>query len=245
MSKILARGVFLALLSSPAFGFTPSRPSFVRPRVLFSSQQESRLPIIVTGNNIDLTSSLTDFTNKRVENVVSKFREYCTKCEVHLTAGRNPSAPESQTVTATVAVKGGVVRDSHSSADMYASIDAVAHGLARKLRKYKERRLDGGGGSSAGSVFRGEDEAALSEDEADAAPEDEYAAEAEAYGSAFDFTVVKTKTFPMQAMSIEEAAFCLEYIDHDFYAFRNAKTNEVNVLYKRNSGGLGLIEPEA
>jgi putative sigma-54 modulation protein len=173
---------------------------------------------------------------------------------VHLTAGRNPAAPGSQTVTATVAVKGGVVRDSHSSADMYASVDAVAHGLAAKLRKYKDRRRATGGGGS-GSVLRGvgvaemeeevgEDAAGEAED--DAADDDAYVAEAAAYGGGpFDYSVVKTKAFPMQAMSVAEAAFCLEYIGHPFYVFRNSETNEVSVLYKRTSGGLGLIEPEA
>lgn len=163
--------------------------------------------------------------------------------EVHLTAGRNPSVPDSQTVTATVAVKGGVVRDSHSSSDMYAAVDAVSHGLAGKLAKYKDRRRDMSGVESA---FRG---AAVDEMDEDLEEEEEdtYAAASVAYGGIdeFDYNVVKTKTFPMQAMTVKEAAFCLEFIDHSFYVFRNSETNEVNVLYKRTSGGLGLIGPEA
>ena len=49
----------------------------------------------------------------------------------------------------------------------------------------------------------------------------------------------------MQPISVEEAAFCLDYLDHPFYVFRNEASGEVSVLYKRSGGGLGLIEPEA
>lgn len=43
---------------------------------------------------------------------------------------------------------------------------------------------------------------------------------------------------------IKEAIFALDYIDHDFYVFRDEETNEVSVVYKRNAGGVGLIQPE-
>jgi hypothetical protein len=41
----------------------------------------------------------------------------------------------------------------------------------------------------------------------------------------------------------EDAIVCLDYIGHDFYVFRNQETGEVNVVYKRKQGGVGLIEP--
>ena len=45
-------------------------------------------------------------------------------------------------------------------------------------------------------------------------------------------------------ISIKEAIFALDYIDHDFYVFRDEETKEVSVVYKRNAGGVGLIQPE-
>jgi len=45
-------------------------------------------------------------------------------------------------------------------------------------------------------------------------------------------------------ISLEEAIFALDYIDHDFYVFRESETNEINVVYKRNAGGVGLIAPK-
>ena len=48
----------------------------------------------------------------------------------------------------------------------------------------------------------------------------------------------------MKPMSLDEAILQMELLSHDFYVFRNAKTDEVNVVYRRHEGDYGLIEPE-
>jgi hypothetical protein len=50
--------------------------------------------------------------------------------------------------------------------------------------------------------------------------------------------------FAMDPISTEDAVLCLEYLDHDFYVYKNSENNKISVVYKRNSGGVGLIEPE-
>ena len=45
-------------------------------------------------------------------------------------------------------------------------------------------------------------------------------------------------------MDPEEACMQMDLLGHSFYVFRNADTNEVNVVYKRKDGTFGLIEPE-
>ena len=45
-------------------------------------------------------------------------------------------------------------------------------------------------------------------------------------------------------MTVEEAKEELELLGHSFYVFLEAKTNIVQVIYKRNDGDYGLIEPE-
>ena len=55
--------------------------------------------------------------------------------------------------------------------------------------------------------------------------------------------IVKTKQFTMKPMSAEEAALQLELIGHDFFVFRSEDSLEINVIYRRRSGGYGLIEP--
>jgi putative sigma-54 modulation protein len=56
--------------------------------------------------------------------------------------------------------------------------------------------------------------------------------------------IVKTKQFALNPMSAEEAVLQLELVGHDFFVFRSADSGDVNVVYRRNDGGYGLIEPQ-
>lgn len=57
-----------------------------------------------------------------------------------------------------------------------------------------------------------------------------------------NYKVVKTKTFDLDPISVEDAEAYMEAVGHNFYVFLNGETGEINVLYKRNDGNLGLIE---
>jgi putative sigma-54 modulation protein len=55
---------------------------------------------------------------------------------------------------------------------------------------------------------------------------------------------VKINSFDLDnAISVDEAVFALDYVDHDFYVFKNKETDKVTVVYKRHTGGVGLVEP--
>jgi hypothetical protein len=55
--------------------------------------------------------------------------------------------------------------------------------------------------------------------------------------------IVKTKQFALKPMSVDEAALQLELVGHDFFVFTNAESSRTNVVYRRNDGHYGLIEP--
>ena len=66
----------------------------------------------------------------------------------------------------------------------------------------------------------------------------------EEYNNDDEIRIVKTKRFAVKPMDPEEACVQMELLGHNFYVFLNAETEEVNVVYKRNSNTYGLIEPE-
>ena len=62
--------------------------------------------------------------------------------------------------------------------------------------------------------------------------------------SELDQQIVKTKQFAVKPMSPDEAVLQLELVGHDFFVFRNADSGDVAVVYRRNDGAYGLIEPQ-
>ena len=59
-----------------------------------------------------------------------------------------------------------------------------------------------------------------------------------------EYDLVRTKKFPVKPISLDEAILELNMIGHSFYMFRNEKTNEINVVYKRNDGKYGVLVPD-
>ena len=56
--------------------------------------------------------------------------------------------------------------------------------------------------------------------------------------------IIRSKRFGMKPMYPEDACIQMELLGHNFFVFRNAETEEVNVVYKRRGNTYGLIEPE-
>ena len=138
-------------------------------------------------------------------------------------------------------LKGTTVICNFESPDMYESIDSAAHALYRKLVKYKERREDGWhGGASLGEDLQ----AALESMEEDMAVSLSEEGNVEEFVDPEAPQITKVNSFDLKnKMSVQEAIFALDYIDHDFYVFRSEETDKITVVYKRHGGGIGLIEP--
>ncbi len=60
-----------------------------------------------------------------------------------------------------------------------------------------------------------------------------------------DFDVIREKTVALKPQSVEEAILQMNLLGHQFYMFLNADTDEINVVYKRNANGYGLLAPDS
>ena len=125
---------------------------------------------------------------------------------------------------------------------MYESIDAAAKALSSKLQKYRSRRADGyhAGNKMGNDLAEALEELELFEDGDEEEQDISYA------GDFIDINepnIMKVNSFDLEnAIPIKEAVFALDYVDHDFFMFKNEETGQPSVVYKRNAGGIGLIE---
>ncbi len=188
------------------------------------------MKLVIQGKNIEITDAINEYVHQKIERAVSHFQNITTEVDVHLSVARNPRISSKQVAEVTLYANGTVIRSEESSEDLYASIDLVADKIARQLRKYKEKRLDQ---KTQVAVKVGEvvSESPVREDLiGDRTPE-------------LPAEVLRMKYFAMPPMSIEQALEQLQLVDHDFYMFCNIKTQEINVIYERNHGGYGVIQP--
>ena len=187
------------------------------------------MKLVIQGKNIEITDAIHEYVHQKIEKAVNHFQNLMTEVDVHLSVARNPRInPTKQTAEVTIYANGTVIRAEESSENLYASIDLVADKIARQLRKFKEKRQDKNHTQiRTGVVVDQRPVETLIGDRTPELPED----------------VVRTKYFAMPPMTIQEALEQLELVDHDFYMFRNAETGEINVVYERNHGGYGVLQP--
>ena len=173
--------------------------------------------ITITGRKIELTDGLKAAVEEKLQKL-EKFFAPDTDVFVTLSVEK-----ERQKIEVTIPIKGHVIRSEQVSSDMYVSIDLVEEVIERQLRKYRTKL-------SSKKMNVAEN---FSEEFIDAEAEDDE-----------EIKIVRTKRFGMKPMYPEDACVQMELTGHDFFVFRNAETDEVNVVYKRKGNTFGLIEPE-
>ena len=177
---------------------------------------------IISGKNIEVTDALKQAIYEKLARIEKFFAED-TAAQVTLSVDK-----DRQKIEVTIPMKGHTIRAEQASDNMYVSIDLVVEIIERQVTRHKKRILDKeqNAGYINSDFF---DVEGL--DEEDTAYED-------------DIQIVKTKKFAMKPVNPEEACLQMEMLGHNFFVFRNAETDKVNVVYKRRGNTFGLIEPE-
>ncbi|MBI5025559.1 MAG: ribosome-associated translation inhibitor RaiA [Nitrospirae bacterium] len=175
--------------------------------------------IIVTGRHMAVTDNLRDYAQEKVR----KFDKYLGNIsEAVVTLSVEKYRHKAEVL---LKVNGMLIQAEGITGEMYSSIDKVVEKLNRQVKKYKEKLI------SHSSHRKGEGK--TSPETSSGSP----------MSTEFTPTIIKRKRFDIKPMNPEEAAAQMDLLDKDFFVFTNASTGDINVLYKRRDGNLGLIEP--
>ena len=173
--------------------------------------------ITISGKNLDITEGL----RSAVEEKLSRLEKYFTPDTiVNVTLSVTKKRPQKMEVT--IPIKGHIIRAEQESDDMYVTIDLVEEVIEAQLKKYRQKLVSQQQG--AGSFKQEFVDAESAEEE--------------------EVKINRSKKFGMKPMFPEDACVQMELLGHTFFVFRNAETDEVNVVYKRKDGNYGLIEAE-
>ena len=167
--------------------------------------------------NYQLTDNTKKYLEKRLQKL-AKLLEKDAEAAVTLIGEK-----KQQRIEVTVPVNGFVLRGEEDNEDILTAIDRVSDKLEKQLVRSKERfskkgRLSVTRHPSLTGVSPAED----SDDE----------------------VKVRTKQFTTKPMDLEEAITRMDMVGHSFFVFNNDESGEINVVYRRNDGHYGLMEPE-
>lgn len=177
------------------------------------------LKINVRGENIEVTSAIRDYIDKKL----SKLNKYLDK-NVVATAHANLKTYPDKTakVEVTIPLPYLVLRAEETSPDMYGSIDLVTDKLIRQIRKHKTK------------INRKSREKGYEHADFVADPEDDLDEK--------KIEIVRTKNIAVKPMDSEEAILQMEMLGHNFFIYKDSETNDINIVYRRRDGRFGLID---
>lgn len=178
--------------------------------------------ITVKGKNMTVSDALQRYAEKKVDRLGKHFQNI-KEAIVTTSMQRN-----SHIVEVTLEGDGIILRGEERTDNMYASIDLVVEKLETRVERFKGKLLERVHPDEPPK----EHVATVPAEEAEAGPQEGLP------------RIVRSKRFPLKPMPMEEAAMQMELLNHDFFIFLNSETDQASVIYKRQDGNYGLIEPE-
>ena len=176
--------------------------------------------ITISGKNFNVSEKVEE----RLTRKLNKMDRYFGS-EVDAQARLSLEKNNSNICEVTIPIEGGIVRAEESAEDMFKAIDRCLEKLERQIRKYRtklEKRLKDGAFATA----------------------PEYFTETEGDEESDEKELVRTKTFPVRPMAVEDAIAQMQLLGHSFFVFKNLDTDSVCVVYVRHDGNYGLLQPE-
>ena len=193
-------------------------------------------------DNIRLTNDLEEFIQKKLDKL-GRYLPNITSVHVEISQQNSNRGPDIIATQITLRHSRGAILRTEEKIDkqdynsIKTAVTRASDKMYRRIGRFKGKRRN----------KRVRDRYGMTEEEfnqAEPLPEMEDYDEAAMEASASDTAeIIRRKDVSVIAMNEEEAVEQMELLGHNFFLYFNAETNSVNVVYKRGSGGYGILEP--
>lgn len=180
------------------------------------------MKVTVTFRHMESDRELRSYVEQKISRVAEKYFHRPQEAQVILSTEKFRKIAEI-----TLHADNNVLTGKEQMEDMRSAIDLALEKLEKQAEKHRKRyksRKRGSAEEISFAVYRGGEEAA-----------DEEASEPR---------VIRADRFVAKPMEVEDAILLLSQTKDDFIVFRNAENMKFAVLYRREDGQYGLIEPE-
>jgi putative sigma-54 modulation protein len=188
------------------------------------------MQIQIHSRNVRVDDRLQDYVEKRLTKL-DKYLPGIADVKVDLAQERQKKGGERVIAQVTVRdSKGTILRaEEKNQSELTTAVDMVVDKIYRQITRYKgkQRRRSGERFEVLEPEFASAEMPPVGGDH----EEDDLAG------------ILRRKRLELVPMSEDEALDQMELLDHDFFVFCNANTGQVNVLYRRENGGFGVLEP--
>lgn len=180
------------------------------------------MQIAVTFRHMESSAPIKDYVEEKVARV-KKYIDEPIDAQVALSVEKKIRHRAEMTIIA----KGITIKGSEETNDMYAAIDNVVDKIERQLKRYKEKIKMHKPHAGKERQVQKSVLAAESIDEGAGEP-----------------IIIRTNSFPVKPMAVEEAVMQMDLLHKDFLVYTDSRTEEINVVYRRKDGNYGLIVPQ-
>ncbi len=180
------------------------------------------MDIVIKGKNMTVPPSIRDYATEKIAKLDRFLENQIRSAEARLESEKNPRVAQSEKIEVTLYTKGPIIRAKESAADMHASVDGVINKLERQISKYKEKTYHSSASHRAENAKLKEGLVA---------------------GTDLEAAIVRVKQVHLKPMTTTEAAMQMDLLGHEFFVFKNADSEKINVVYRRHDENYGLIEP--
>ena len=177
------------------------------------------MKINIVSKHLPVTEAMRAYAEKKMPRI-KKYFDLPIDVTITFTVQKN-----IQMVEVLVHVKGLYLKAIERSEDIYASLDLAIDKIERQIVRYKDRIHNR-------KYDNDNDNDILKMNVYNASSVEASAPE-----------IIVTKEIAAKPMAVEEAAMQMDLLNKSFFVFRSAATGEINVVYKRDDGNIGLIEP--